>query len=163
MKRISSKKPSRGWILTLALASLSVVYVVLVFLPSQAKVRHKRKEYQAKQLFVLQSSRLTSAIVNTEKELEAARAFTVSSRSSTAQPTEVTQLLGKLTAQADALNIQVIRLERQTPVQLQTLGRIPVEFVCQGDMNSVTADWTQLQTPQDCDVEARIYCFQVLP
>ena len=32
-----------------------------------------------------------------------------------------------------------------------------------GDMNAVDATWSQVVNPQDCDIPAHLYCFEVNP
>ncbi len=127
----------RTLIVTVAVASAAVAYVIFVFLPGQKAIGRLRDEVRERREFILQSNRLVLAVQRSEEELSAARNYIQQWESAAPAEREIAQLFGTITELADNAGIVITRFDPQQPLRLETIRKVPVSLEFSGNFAQV--------------------------
>jgi Tfp pilus assembly protein PilO len=121
-----------SWIVTLSLAAMAVAYLTLIWVPGHRAIRELREQVEAKRTFIGQSTGLSAALFDVQKELD--RAETAAARWEKAAPgkRDIPRLYGKIDALAKDVHLAIGRFDPQPFVTYERLQEIPITMSCSG-------------------------------
>ena len=106
---LETSQRRRGVLTTLALASIAVGYVAIFFVPGQNAIGNMRSDLHEKQQYIIEATRLTYAIRQSEKDIEAAKSQTERWRAGSPSRAKLSALFGKITHLAGQSGISITR------------------------------------------------------
>jgi len=119
-------------IVTIGLGGLSVLYVLVVFLPAQTRIGELRQEITKKQDFIAQTTRLDEDIRQTDDELTRAETFVRAWQSRSPDPDRLAPLFGSISERLQRSGVKTRRLDPQPPQPMTALVRVPLAIEVHG-------------------------------
>jgi Tfp pilus assembly protein PilO len=143
-------RKSRSMIVTAALAAASIAYVFFVFLPGQQAIGKLRRELTTKQQYIVDADRLGHAMQQVQRDFDAAQRYASDWRTAAPSEAELAAVLGRITGQAAASGVSIVRLDRRPVERLELIWSAPVAIECRGRFDQVFDLVRRLeQMPQD--------------
>jgi Tfp pilus assembly protein PilO len=126
-----------SWLVTCGVASLAVVYVLFVFLPTQRKAKQlKLKKYELMQYVANQLK--TSEMIKQARERHAeVEQVTVAWRRHAPHVSELGRTLSGITQQARQAGVVLQRFDPQPQIPLQVITQQPIQVALEGDFAQV--------------------------
>lgn len=127
----------RSSAVTASLAAASLLYVLLIFLPSQRESRRLRMELRDMQQRVIQSDRLAVPSKQAEDRLRSIEDLTRRAHDTAPNPSELPKIYAQISEQAKLSGVTLRKFEPQAPVQMALLQQCPVELAVEGEFSQI--------------------------
>ena len=131
------KRKHRSWIITSAIAAVSLGYTFLLFLPGQRSIDELRSKLRNRQEFISQAQGLNLAIQAAEEEAEHADEFSRAWESNAPDDEQLARLFARMTRLAREAGTTALRFEPQEVVPMHSLKRVPVRLGAQGTFQQI--------------------------
>jgi len=126
-----------SWLVTLSLAAIAVVYMTWGWLPGRKAVQKIRDDIETKQATIAQSTGLSSALMDVQREIEKTQSVVDRWDRSAPKQKDLSALFGRINTLAKSAKLTIRRFDPQPPVVYETLREIPIAMSCSGTFAQV--------------------------
>ena len=134
---MSPPKQPKTWMYTSGLAACALGYAFFVFVPGQKSIIALRTELRAKQEKIIAADHVSTAINQTDQQINAARQFIHKFAASTPREDKLGDIFGQIFARADEAGASITRLEPQRGTRFNMVGQASVRIESQSTFSQL--------------------------
>lgn len=134
-----------SWLLTAALAGLSIAYLWLVFLPNNRNIGELKRQLLDKQSYVGDATTLPAKIEVARSDFKNADAYVRDWASALPAGGDLLPMVGAIHREVQLAGATVTQLEPQAEVPMQSIRQMSILLVCRGEFAQIEQAVGQLQ------------------
>ena len=145
---MNNHKKRTGLLVTISVASIALGYAYFIFLPGQQKIHQSESDLNEQQRFIVESTRLTSAIRVTEMSLSRAKARVAKWTEQAPASSELAAVYATISGNAQKANATIASFDPQKTVEMKSLAMVPVQISCRANIHQLFDFLTRLESMQ---------------
>ena len=137
MKNLFGTQGPPGWLVTGGAASIALVYVFLVFLPTQKAMKAARAQLAEKQEYIAGIERQYTAVSTSDPAFEQAQAIATRWQQNAPGAPQIDRIPAQVSLQASLTGVRVLRLEPQVARPHGLIVEYPMLVSVEGSFASI--------------------------
>ncbi len=123
---------------TIAMAAVSVAFVMLVFLPGQSRTQALRDQLRSKRASITGHTLCKASTANLESQLQHAQEFTQAWKEHAPNEATMPRTFGQIYESAQQSGATISKFEPQSATDMQTIRRVPLSLSSRGTFAQIS-------------------------